>query len=58
MFSQVTAKTTLTDLVGLESHLLLDTHDIASDWLRQPVNIWPMYDGYRKAPDISAMLLL
>ncbi|KAG0717600.1 hypothetical protein GWK47_054094 [Chionoecetes opilio] len=44
MFPQVTAKTTLADLVGPESHLLLDTLGIEYDWLLQPVATWPRSD--------------
>ncbi|KAG0712250.1 hypothetical protein GWK47_018903 [Chionoecetes opilio] len=49
MFPQVTAKTTLADLVGPESHLLLDTLGIEYDWLLQPVATWPRSDDYSKA---------
>ncbi|KAG0723910.1 hypothetical protein GWK47_041758 [Chionoecetes opilio] len=45
----VTAKTTLADLVGPESHLLLDTLGIEYDWLLQPVATWPRSDDYSKA---------
>ena len=49
MFPQVTAKTTLPDLIGPESHLLLDTLGIECDWLLQPVSTWSGSDGYNKA---------
>ena len=49
MFHLVTAKTSLADLVGPESTLLLDTLDIESDWLLQPVATWPRSDDDRKA---------
>ncbi|KAG0706298.1 hypothetical protein GWK47_024335 [Chionoecetes opilio] len=55
MFPQVTAKTTLADLVGPESHLLLDTLGIEYDWLLQPVATWPRSDDYSKAWNMSAM---
>ncbi|KAG0723598.1 hypothetical protein GWK47_042397 [Chionoecetes opilio] len=49
LFGKVTAKTTLADLVGPESHLLLDTLGIEYDWLLQPVATWPRSDDYSKA---------
>ena len=49
VFPQVTVKTTLADLVGPESDLLLDTLGIESDWLLQPVATWPRSDDYSKA---------
>ncbi|KAG0727483.1 hypothetical protein GWK47_003996 [Chionoecetes opilio] len=48
MIPQVTAKTTLADLFGPESHLLLDTLGIEYDWLLQPVATWPRSDDYSK----------
>lgn len=49
VFQRITANTTLVDLVGPESHFLLDTLSVGSDWLLKPVEAWPDDDDYNTA---------
>lgn len=44
----MTGKITLVDLIGPESHFLLDVLSTGSDWLVEPVESWPENENYNK----------
>ena len=45
-FRKVNRDTTLTDLIGPESHSLFKILNVSSDWLVQPVNQWPFNPAF------------
>ena len=49
---QITAETTLADLVGPQSYLVFDMLNIKSDWLKEPVDTWQDDSDYAKAHSI------
>lgn len=49
VFKEITRDTTLTDLIGPESHTLFRLLDISNDWLAKPANQWSCDPTYLSA---------
>ena len=56
VFPEITKDTSLSDLVGPESHTLFVLLQIGTDWLRKPVREWAVCDEYMKASEFVTKL--